>query len=439
MTHDKQFRSGRLARMATAAALALAWAAPAAWAFPPPVTPSFPADLAPEQFVVDLNNVQTVSKPLKIDQLNNDQAAPEVYWFKYTADGMSKVQFDLLGTNISTLGLHPGYEDGNYASLGFGTYDQTQIAVYDSAGQMMGTSIGWYDDTGHSVLKFNPQLYSEFYPPEPEFPQNPGFADSPIIFNGPNGPVDFSDVVSQGLARVVFEPNAPTNPRWDADPDDPNPLDPDQYGDLNEYEVWDTAITSVIEGGPGWRAGDRARHGPGARWDRYEILPAGEYFIAISSGSPTYSGDVYPEEILQAPIHFDADTQTDDVPVLTENMGPFQYYLANENPNFPRQYGVIVLNVRHEALLLLGDANNDGQVTGADLIAVQQNFGNTGTDDGTLLGDANDDGQVTGADLIAVQQNFGNTLAPVAAQVPEPATLLIIGAAGLLALRRRSS
>ena len=57
---------------------------------------------------------------------------------------------------------------------------------------------------------------------------------------------------------------------------------------------------------------------------------------------------------------------------------------------------------------LLGDANKDGQVTGADLIVVQQNFGNTGSDDGLLYGDANDDDQVTGADLIIVQQNFGN-------------------------------
>ena len=64
---------------------------------------------------------------------------------------------------------------------------------------------------------------------------------------------------------------------------------------------------------------------------------------------------------------------------------------------------------------LLGDANNDGQVTGRDLIVVQQNFGNIGSDDGLLYGDANDDGQVTGADLIIVQQNFGNVAAPVSA------------------------
>ena len=72
---------------------------------------------------------------------------------------------------------------------------------------------------------------------------------------------------------------------------------------------------------------------------------------------------------------------------------------------------------------LRGDANNDGLVSGSDLIAVQQHFGKVGPPhDGTLLGDANDDGSVTGADLIAVQENFGKALNPA---VPEPATLLL--------------
>ena len=97
-------------------------------------------------------------------------------------------------------------------------------------------------------------------------------------------------------------------------------------------------------------------------------------------------------------------------------------YLTLNNPLLP--------------VVLLGDANNDGQVTGADLIAVQQNFGNVGAADGLLLGDANDDGQVTGADLISVQQNFGNTLGAVA--IPEPSMLTLLGLGGLLLIGRRS-
>ncbi len=79
---------------------------------------------------------------------------------------------------------------------------------------------------------------------------------------------------------------------------------------------------------------------------------------------------------------------------------------------------------------LIGDANGDGQVTGADLITVQQNFGKIGTP--PLPGDANNDGLVTGADLISVQQNFGNVLA---APVPEPATIALL--VGCLSLCRR--
>ena len=37
-----------------------------------------------------------------------------------------------------------------------------------------------------------------------------------------------------------------------------------------------------------------------------------------------------------------------------------------------------------------------------------------------LLGDANNDNQATGADLVIVQQNFGNTLAPVGEEAPVP-------------------
>ena len=85
---------------------------------------------------------------------------------------------------------------------------------------------------------------------------------------------------------------------------------------------------------------------------------------------------------------------------------------------------------------LPGDANNDGQVTGADLISVQQNFGSVGPL--PLQGDANHDSRVTGADLISVQQNFGNVFSPSGvASVPEPATLAMLGLLGVVISRRR--
>ena len=100
----------------------------------------------------------------------------------------------------------------------------------------------------------------------------------------------------------------------------------------------------------------------------------------------------------------------------------------------------IFIEILTGAAPLLGDANNDNLVTGADLITVQQNFGNVDSNeptDGLFFGDANDDGLVTGADLITVQQNFGNV---AAAAVPEPASIAsLLLLLGLLERTKRKS
>jgi hypothetical protein len=88
---------------------------------------------------------------------------------------------------------------------------------------------------------------------------------------------------------------------------------------------------------------------------------------------------------------------------------------------------------------LPGDGNNDGLVTGLDLIAVQQNFAlaeNGVLPTGLLPGDTNDDGKVSGLDLIATQQNFGQAVAS-SPPVPEPATWGFFVAAGIVGLRNR--
>ena len=98
-----------------------------------------------------------------------------------------------------------------------------------------------------------------------------------------------------------------------------------------------------------------------------------------------------------------------------------------------------VLDVTPIGGALLGDANNDDQVTGGDLISVQQNFGKVYPSDpscdGMGLGDANDDCLVTGGDLISVQQNFGKVANSAA--VPEPSTLALLGLGGAALVARR--
>lgn len=78
--------------------------------------------------------------------------------------------------------------------------------------------------------------------------------------------------------------------------------------------------------------------------------------------------------------------------------------------------------------LFFGDADNDFAVSGSDLLAVTNNFGNTGPADGLLLGDADDDGSVSGSDLLAVTNNFGAaaTLTSSSAAVPEPPGIAVL-------------
>ncbi len=115
-------------------------------------------------------------------------------------------------------------------------------------------------------------------------------------------------------------------------------------------------------------------------------------------------------------------------------------------------------NVDGDTLLirttLSGDANLDGTVGFADLVAVAQHYGNNSGSATWNIGDFNYDGTVGFADLVAVAQHYGGTfpsgaaipaasaefdhdLAGALAQVPEPATpaVLMLTACGM-AFRR---
>ena len=86
----------------------------------------------------------------------------------------------------------------------------------------------------------------------------------------------------------------------------------------------------------------------------------------------------------------------------------------------------------------VGDANLDGQVDALDYERIDLAIGNFGAL-GTAQGDLNYDGIVDALDYEQVDLNIGNGVGgPLAGVfIPEPASLWVVGLAGILARRRR--
>ena len=89
-----------------------------------------------------------------------------------------------------------------------------------------------------------------------------------------------------------------------------------------------------------------------------------------------------------------------------------------------------------------GDANLNGQVEFQDLVALAQNYTLTGRS--WVTGDFTGDGTVEFQDLVVLAQfynspaTFQSDWAFAQSIAPEPASLMVLGFAGLLGMRKRS-
>lgn len=84
-----------------------------------------------------------------------------------------------------------------------------------------------------------------------------------------------------------------------------------------------------------------------------------------------------------------------------------------------------------------GDFDLDGDVDGRDFLTWQRGFGRVGTGS-VATGDANGDLNVNSVDLAIWRQNFGPAAVATTSATPEPSTLLLAVAAGVLGMTRRS-
>ena len=273
-------------------------------------------------------------------------APASLAWFKFTSDGVSDIIIDTFGSTAS----------------------------YDSGGKIrIGTALGIFDSSGNLVLKqenvrtdsttepvYLPHVYDPAAPEGYTHPTNSN-GDLPavgnLIHNAPLNPL--APVAKSRLGGAI--------------PIQINAIDPVTYAITweilddptaiwvpNHRETSQIAFVKNPSTNPLWDP-SHPDHDPDADWDQYPILPAGDYFIALSD-TVRFSGF--------APDMVDQTKQVGDI---VGNLNPAipDPYIPDDGAGNPVRFGFNTVHARDGIMVLNarkpGDFNSTNTADADDI------------------------------------------------------------------------
>ena len=225
-----------------------------------------------------------------------------------------------------------------------------------------------------------------------------------------------------------------------------------QFNATDDPVFWDGAIANTFYGQPvPIYAPDPFESGSSLAHVDETALPSALMSPSVSTGQGVRAPSLLEWKMMEdmgwdvfysaGDFDLNMKVEDDDIDILCANMGgdPATYDLDGDNDVDEDDMIYLV-----EALIELkdgsgrvgtkrGDFNLDGLVNATDLALMNPNFGSSGL--GYAGGNANCDTFVNATDLAILASNFGFA-APTGA-IPEPASMAILGLAGLALLRRR--